>query len=141
MEQWCYAISSLDLQIEMRGYQISFRCSDLIQSLADSSWIKHWKKCCKGKMLYWPVDIVQPRSFWLLLLSLISNISVTLYTNHDEWFSGQVFYSESVFGNGKVFLSFCFPALIWTCDSWNTNSWSSLPTAVRIFFYRVPLAS
>lgn len=51
-----------DFKIQMLGYKL-FSISDLLWSSSDSSWIKHWKMCYKGKVLCWQVAVVLPGIF------------------------------------------------------------------------------
>lgn len=132
---WIYRLRCWVTRLVL-GFQISY---DLwlihLGSSAGKSAAKG--KCSTGQWILY--SLVASNYFCYLWFPIFQSL---LYTNHNEWFSGQVFYSESIFGNGKFFLSFCSPVHIWTCDSWNTNSGSSLPTAMRIFFFnRVSLAS
>lgn len=50
-----------DFKIELLGYKL-FSISDLLRS-SDSFWIKHWKMCCKGKVLCWQVAVALPGIF------------------------------------------------------------------------------
>jgi len=97
-----------DFKIQMLGYKL-FSISDLLWSSSDSSWIKHWKMCCKGKVLCWQVAVVLPGIFLLVRLSLISNLWVTLYASCNNCFSGQMFYSAFCILQAEWFFFHFFP--------------------------------